>query len=202
MSAPTPHPASLSPDDLLKQCTVRRYKASGPGGQHRNKVETAIELTHRPTGLSATATERRSQHDNQRTALKRLRLKLAIEHRSPTPSPPGSGASEITTSKYAAGCEAAAGLPTDLNPLIFTPSDLWLSRIKDKKIFLSPDHPDFSTLLAEALDTLHTCAYDLPKSAALLNTTSSQLIMLFKKEPAALAKVNAFRTECGLPGFK
>lgn len=77
------HPAGLDPDALLRQCAVRRTKATGPGGQHRNKTDSAVILTHTPTGITAQATERRSQHDNHRTAIKRLRLKLAIEHRTP-----------------------------------------------------------------------------------------------------------------------
>jgi hypothetical protein len=84
MPDPTPspsHPAALDPEALLKQCTIRRTKATGPGGQHRNKTDSAVILTHTPTGITAHATERRSQHANHREALKRLRLKLAIEHR-------------------------------------------------------------------------------------------------------------------------
>lgn len=77
------HPASLPPDKLLAQCEVTRGRASGPGGQHRNKVETAVRLTHRPSGLSAAATERRSQAQNLRVAVFRLRLKLAVEMRHP-----------------------------------------------------------------------------------------------------------------------
>ncbi|QDU81296.1 Peptide chain release factor 1 [Polystyrenella longa] len=77
------HPAELSPDQLLKECRVTRTRRSGPGGQHRNKVETAIVLDHLPTGLQAEANEERSQPANQRKALKRLRLKLAVEIRQP-----------------------------------------------------------------------------------------------------------------------
>ena len=76
------HPATLDDEALLKHCRVDRGRASGPGGQHRNKVETAITLHHLPTGVSAAATERRSQAENQRVALFRLRLKLALEVRS------------------------------------------------------------------------------------------------------------------------
>ena len=77
------HPARLPPDDLLRDCDETRTKRSGPGGQHRNKVETAVILRHRPTGTSAEGSERRSQADNRRVALARLRLRLAIGHREP-----------------------------------------------------------------------------------------------------------------------
>ncbi len=77
------HPVSLPPDKLLAQCEVTRGRASGPGGQRRNKVETAVRLTHRPSGLSAAATERRSQAQNLRVAVFRLRLKLAVGMRHP-----------------------------------------------------------------------------------------------------------------------
>ncbi len=78
----TNHPATLDPDDLLKDCQVRRLRRSGPGGQHRNKVETAVALKHRPTDIEAEANERRSQAENQRMALKRLRINLALCVRS------------------------------------------------------------------------------------------------------------------------
>jgi len=75
------HPAALDADELMKQCTLTRGRASGPGGQHRNKVETHITIVHDPTGIEGQAGERRLAKDNQRTALKRLRLNLATEHR-------------------------------------------------------------------------------------------------------------------------
>jgi len=79
------HPAALAVDQLLKQCAVNRSRSSGPGGQHRNKVETAIRIQHEPTGIEAQAGERRSQRDNHRKAVFRLRVKLAIEHRASLP---------------------------------------------------------------------------------------------------------------------
>ena len=77
------HPACLDPDDLLAQCGVSSGRSGGPGGQRRNKVETAVRITHRPTGVEAGATERRQQAENRRVALWRLRLKLALEVRCP-----------------------------------------------------------------------------------------------------------------------
>ena len=82
------HPASLSAARLLEQTEELHTRRSGPGGQHRNKTQTAVVLLHKPTGIAAEAAERRSQAENRRVALKRLRLRLAIEHRTPPPPDP------------------------------------------------------------------------------------------------------------------
>lgn len=82
MPAPHPHPAAMDEQALLQQCSMRRQRRSGPGGQHRNKVETAVVLTHEPTGVQAEATERRSQAENRKVAARRLRIRLAVEVRS------------------------------------------------------------------------------------------------------------------------
>ncbi|GAY32092.1 hypothetical protein CUMW_287400, partial [Citrus unshiu] len=58
------------------------YKSSGPGGQHRNKRESAVRLKHVPTGVIAHAAEDRSQHKNRASALSRLRTLLALNVRS------------------------------------------------------------------------------------------------------------------------
>lgn len=58
------------------------FKASGPGGQHRNKTETGVRLTHLPSGITVTATERRSRERNRSQALERLMERLA-EHQRP-----------------------------------------------------------------------------------------------------------------------
>lgn len=90
MSAP--HPAGLPDGELLKACTVTRLRRSGPGGQHRNKVETAVRIVHEPTGVTAEASERRSQEENRRAALRRLRGKLSLEVRLPLERTAPSGA--------------------------------------------------------------------------------------------------------------
>jgi len=68
---------SLPQDVLLSECDEEFFVAGGPGGQHRNKTESGVRLTHRPTELSVTATERRSQAQNRTAALERLREALA-----------------------------------------------------------------------------------------------------------------------------
>ncbi|MGL4515010.1 MAG: peptide chain release factor family protein [Lacipirellulaceae bacterium] len=82
------HPAQLPLDELLGQCAVRRTRRGGPGGQHRNKVESAIEVTHAPTGVAAEASERRSQHENHAVAVQRLRVRLALAVRTQPPDEP------------------------------------------------------------------------------------------------------------------
>lgn len=66
----------LSDEALLAQCEVQVHRAGGPGGQHRNKVETAVRLVHGPTGLVAEGKDQRSRTQNLRAALGRLRARL------------------------------------------------------------------------------------------------------------------------------
>lgn len=70
-------------DALIAQCTVDRYRASGPGGQHRNKTESAVRLRHRDTGVSAIGEDSRSQAENKLHAVRRLRAAIALERREP-----------------------------------------------------------------------------------------------------------------------
>ena len=86
---PAPHPATVAPDLLRKECSIKHTRGSGPGGQHRNKVATAVVLTHEPTAVGAQASESRSQNRNAQVALWRLRLRLAVEARTdPPPAEP------------------------------------------------------------------------------------------------------------------
>lgn len=83
------HPATIPIDQLLAECDERRTRRSGPGGQHRNKVETAVVLRHRPTGIEGEGHERRSLAENRSTAVFRLRRNLALAHREEPPEPLG-----------------------------------------------------------------------------------------------------------------
>jgi protein subunit release factor B len=86
-------PEDLSPEDycmpesdeaLLAECDVETFRASGPGGQHVNRRETAVRLRHRSSGIVVSSQDERSQFRNKQIALARLRKKL--EERS-RPSP-------------------------------------------------------------------------------------------------------------------
>lgn len=70
---------------LERNTDVTFFIASGPGGQHRNRNATGVRLVHRPSGLVATATERRSQALNLDVAFERLAARLARAAAKPTP---------------------------------------------------------------------------------------------------------------------
>src|SRR5437867_1566816 len=81
---PTRSTWSLQTDEqLLAQCEVDTYRASGPGGQKRNKTSSAVRLRHPPSGLIVIAEESRSQHENKAKALKRMRRTLFLQLREP-----------------------------------------------------------------------------------------------------------------------
>jgi hypothetical protein len=71
----------LSDPQLLAECEVDTHRGPGPGGQKRNKTDSAVRLRHKPTGLMVIAGESRSQHENRVRALKRLREALALRIR-------------------------------------------------------------------------------------------------------------------------
>src|SRR5438046_654842 len=71
----------LSDSQLLAQCEVDTYRASGPGGQKRNKTSSAVRLRHLPSGLIVIAEESRSQHENRARALRRIRQALYLKIR-------------------------------------------------------------------------------------------------------------------------
>jgi len=80
----------MQPDGrLLAECHVQTHRSSGPGGRKRDTTDSAVRLTHRPTSVSVTASESRSQHENRRRALKRLRRAIALEVRQVPPADVG-----------------------------------------------------------------------------------------------------------------
>lgn len=58
----------VSPDNI----TIESYRSGGPGGQHVNKTESGVRITHLPTGITVTSTKERSQYMNKHDALRKL----------------------------------------------------------------------------------------------------------------------------------
>lgn len=166
------HPAAIPEEDLLKKCEIGFGRTSGPGGQHRNKVETAVYVTHVPTGTEASASERRKQFENRVMAIKRLRVKLAVHVR------------------------------TNVHPQRHKPTELWQSRRQGEKLSINPNHQDYPALLAEAMDVIWARKFDVAGAAGVLGITMSQLAKLVRHERHAFSLVNQGRTDRGLPALK
>lgn len=71
-----------------KDLVITYFKSSGPGGQKKNKTESAVRIKHLPTGILVTAAESRSQASNRERALERLQERLAARRRRRKPRLP------------------------------------------------------------------------------------------------------------------
>jgi hypothetical protein len=107
--------AELSDERLLAQCEVDTYRASGPGGQKRNKTSSAVRLRHPPSGLLVIAEESRSQHENRARALRRLRQALYLKVREEvTEGRPAAGEGRLPLGRRDPGYWPAVGAVLDV----------------------------------------------------------------------------------------
>ena len=90
MPAPQrPPPYAVDRETLEREVVIDVFRASGPGGQHVNKTESALRITHPPSGVVVTSQDSPSQYRNRETAFKRLverlkRLNVVPKKRMPT----------------------------------------------------------------------------------------------------------------------
>ncbi len=164
------HPLQFDDEHLKRGCDIQRTRRGGPGGQHRNKVETAIVITHRATGVSAQAAEQRSQHANLNSAMERLKVNLAIAIRT--------------------------------TPLPTSPSALWKSRVRNRRISVSVSHADYPLILTDALDALLRCDNDVVAASEFLGLSTSQLIKFFKSKALVFDHVQQIRKRAKLRPLK
>ena len=138
---------------LLKACRLERYRASGPGGQRRNKVETAVRLRHAPSGIVAGAEESRSPEVNTRRALRRLRERIALEVRSPfDPEAPS------------------------------LPPELVAQRGPRGRLAVNRSNPAYPIIAATLLDALAAADGSYVKAARPLGLTTSQLLRFLRSD--------------------
>jgi hypothetical protein len=164
--------SDLTEAQLLAQCEVDTYRASGPGGQKRNKTSSAVRLRHLPTGLIVIAEESRSQHENKAKALKRLYHALFLELRDSLP--PG-----LTP-------EAVAALP-----------DYAAARNADGRLHMSAKDPRFWPAVGVALDVLTAVEARVADAAALLGVSTGNLIDFLQTDPKVWQEANRLRTVFG-----
>ncbi len=181
MSLPQPNTARLprttwsrlTEDQLLTQCEVDTYRASGPGGQKRNKTSSAVRLRHLPTGLLVIAEESRSQHENKAMALKRLWRSLFLHLRDELPV-------EARTPEFLA-----------------THPDYAAARGTDGRLHLSAKNPQFWFAVGVVLDVLAATESRVADTAALLGISTGNLIDFLQTDPKVWQEANRIRTVFG-----
>lgn len=190
----------LALDDvaLLRQCEVHTYKSSGPGGQHRNKVSSAVRLVHQPTRISAHGDDSRSQHENKRLALKRLRMNIAMHLRGVV--------------------DRAAPPPAFVRECMFQPRGKKRVERKSEGPFLAvtPDAPRpaiqgppqrleigtkdfrFWRIAAWLLDVLESCSGRMGDAAAVVGITTGNFSDLLTSDRHLLAAAQEIRKRYNL----
>jgi hypothetical protein len=164
---------SLSDPQLLTQCAVDTYRASGPGGQKRNKTSSAVRLRHLPSGLIVIAEESRSQHENRLRALRRLRQALFLKIRDNLPA-------ELL-------CSGALEQHLDYRARRDSAGRLRLGR-KD---------PRFWPAAGLVLDVLQAVGARVSEAAAVLGLSTGNLIDFLGTDPKVWEQANVLRARFG-----
>jgi len=163
----------LSDDQLLAQCDVDTYRASGPGGQKRNKTSSAVRLRHTPSGVLVIAEESRSQHENKAKALRRVRQALYLQLREPVDP--------------AAVCTHPEFAP---------------ARNGEGRLHLSAKDPRFWPAAGIALDTLMVVEGQVSTAAEHLGTSTANLVDFLRVNEKVWQAANQLRQAFGLKVLK
>jgi hypothetical protein len=159
---------NLSDAQLLDQCAVDTYRASGPGGQKRNKTSSAVRIRHLPSGLIVIAEESRSQHENRARALRRLRQSLYLQVRD-------DGAPETLASQ----------------------DDFRTARDAAGRLHLGRKDPRFWPAVGIVLDVLHAVEARVSTAAEVLGVSTANLTDFLRADPKVWQQTNVLRTRFG-----
>ncbi len=158
----------LTDDALLGQCRLDQFRGPGPGGQKRNKTSSAVRLVHVPTGTVVTATEDRSLRVNKIHALRRLKLKLAVDVREPVDLPR------------------------------FEPPDWFLSVRRPGGIEAPHRHPLYAAVGGLMLDLLAALGGNPAAVGVNLGVTTTTVVKWLAREPSLWTAANGIRAGLGL----
>lgn len=170
---PTKEYWELSDEELLKQCDWYAGRASGPGGQKRNKTHSAIMLTHTPTGITCIANEHRMQGENRALAMKRLRLQLVLAVRR-----------EVDLETFA----IPDAVKTQIN--------------RDGKLGVNEDNPLYLQIIATMLDLLVVYRGQVGKAADRLGISTTNFINLLHRNPKLWTTAQELRKRYNMPPLK
>lgn len=159
---------NLTDDQLLAQCEVDTYRASGPGGQKRNKTSSAVRVRHPPSGLIVIAEESRSQHENRARALRRLRQALYLKVRDELPL-----------------------------ESVQTHDDYRDARGPDGRLRLGVKDPRFWPAVGVVLDVLERCEARLSDAGELLGISTGNLVDFLETDPRVWEQANQLRARFG-----
>jgi hypothetical protein len=165
--------SSLTEPQLLAQCDVDTYRASGPGGQKRNKTSSAVRLRHAPTGLIVIAEESRSQHENKAKALSRLRQALFLHVRDDLP-------------------------PESLIPeAIARHPDYRAAPDHAGKLNMNAKNPRFWPAVGVVLDVLNAVEARIGDAAGILGVSTGNLVDFLQTDPKVWQEANRMRASFG-----
>lgn len=153
---------------FLEQCRLEMFRGSGPGGQKRNKTSSAVRLTHQPTGLSASATEMRSQAQNRARALRRLRRLVILSLRQP------------------------------LDLANYRPPAVLAGHLAAGRLDLPPGNAQFLPVLGAVLDLLAACGWSVSDTATRLGISTANLVSFLQQDRATWSAINTARDRAGL----
>jgi hypothetical protein len=164
---------NLTDSQLLAQCEVDTYRASGPGGQKRNKTSSAVRLRLPPSGLIVIAEESRSQHENRARALRRMRQALYLKVRDAL-------APQAVTIESLGKHEALRD-----------------ARDGDGRLHLGRKDPRFWPVVGIVLDVLDALEGRVSDAASALGLTTANLVAFLQVEPKVWEQVNILRRRFG-----